>query len=478
MNHDDFISAAREKFGDQFQYGEYLGYCKEIIVTCINHSDFKTIPYRHLKSDNGCCKTCNFEKKNTAHFFKKARDKFGDKYQYGEFTGYLKQIEVTCPHHGIFTMGATSHLRYDGCSKCTEMKKFIAKSRKKYGDRYEYGVYTDWDTRVEIICPDHGSQMMKPDWHLQSKTGCTGCAQSKPRKTTEQYIRDAREVHGDKYEYGEYEHALAPIDIYCSIHGKFTQIADSHLQGNGCADCSGNIKIDRDEFIRRSNIKHNNKFDYSKLQFNNVSDNVIIICPDHGEFTTAARTHMKRGVGCRACSNKEFMTYERFVSKAREVHGDKYEYPIDNDFSGAEYKALIKCPNHGEFRQLVGNHISAKNGCPKCQTIISKSETEYLDSLGLPNDPQHRQVRIKSPHKPRGYLVDGLDPVTKTVYEFDGDFWHGNPALYDQNAIQKRAKKTFGELYQNTLLKKKHLEEAGYTVISIWESDWKLLNNT
>jgi hypothetical protein len=71
------------------------------------------------------------------------------------------------------------------------------------------------------------------------------------------------------------------------------------------------------------------------------------------------------------------------------------------------------------------------------------------------------------------YQVDGFDPETNTIYEFNGDYWHGNPVKYNPEDINEINHKTFSELYKETLIKKEILENAGYKVVSIWESEWK-----
>lgn len=69
-------------------------------------------------------------------------------------------------------------------------------------------------------------------------------------------------------------------------------------------------------------------------------------------------------------------------------------------------------------------------------------------------------------------VVDGYDPVTNTIFLFHGDFWHGNPAKFNQNETNPRCKKTYGELYENTLSYEKKLKNMGYTIIVIWENDF------
>lgn len=79
-------------------------------------------------------------------------------------------------------------------------------------------------------------------------------------------------------------------------------------------------------------------------------------------------------------------------------------------------------------------------------------------------------------NKTEQFKVDGFDPLTNTVYEFNGDYFHGNPEIYPSNNVNAINKKTFGELYTKTVEKENILKSAGYKVISIWENEWNLIN--
>ena len=70
------------------------------------------------------------------------------------------------------------------------------------------------------------------------------------------------------------------------------------------------------------------------------------------------------------------------------------------------------------------------------------------------------------------YKFDGYCEKTNTVYEFHGDFWHGNPKLYNKNEIHPLTKKSFGELYNNTVQKENIIKSNGYNLITIWESEY------
>lgn len=103
-----------------------------------------------------------------------------------------------------------------------------------------------------------------------------------------------------------------------------------------------------------------------------------------------------------------------------------------------------------------------------CTYSVSKPSQIWLDRLGVPVEYRESSIRING----KLYRVDALDKENKVVYEFNGDFWHGNPKKYDPNGINPINKIKFGELYEKTMKKREDLENNGYTVISIWESDF------
>jgi G:T-mismatch repair DNA endonuclease (very short patch repair protein) len=72
--------------------------------------------------------------------------------------------------------------------------------------------------------------------------------------------------------------------------------------------------------------------------------------------------------------------------------------------------------------------------------------------------------------------ADGYCKETNTIYEFHGDYWHGNPHIYPNNKYNNTTKCTFGELYKNTLNKEQQIRNLGFNLITIWESDWIKLN--
>ena len=292
--------------------------------------------------------------------------------------------------------------------------------------------------------------------------------------TTEEFVNRAIAKHGEKYDYSrvEYKGSRVPITIVCPDHGPFEQIPANHLFKHGCVKCAGVEKKSHKDFIKEANKKHKNKYDYSGTEYKNARSKIKIICPDHGPFFMTANNHLN-GHGCSICNGGVSKSHQDFVGKASILHDGKYVY--NDQYIRSAQKIAITCPDHGEFLQTPNDHITGY-GCPKCTHVVSKPSQEWLNSIGLPNDEYHREVGGLIPNT--RYTVDGYEPSTNTVYEFHGDYWHGNPKLYDANDVNPSNGKTYGELYEKTLLKRKAYEDRGFRYIEMWHSDYiKLINH-
>ena len=193
---------------------------------------------------------------NTKQFIEKAREIHGDKYDYSkvEFLKAKTKVCIICPEHGEFWQTPQHHLEGHGCSKCGNkaasekqkftVEQFVEKAREIHGDKYDYSKveYKDSHTRVCIICPIHGEFWQLPYDHLNGK-GCNKCGYKSlsriKTKTTEEFIKKSREIHGDKYDYSkvEYKGCFNKVCIICSKHGEFWQRPTDHINGKGCPVC-------------------------------------------------------------------------------------------------------------------------------------------------------------------------------------------------------------------------------------------------
>lgn len=126
------------------------------------------------------------------------------------------------------------------------------------------------------------------------------------RLTTEDFIKKAKAIHGDKYDYSKtvYVNQKTDVIITCPLHGDFKQRPNNHYMGAGCPVCSGNKKPDTDSFIEKAKAIHGDKYDYSRVVYKNNKTPVEIICPIHGVFKQTPDKHLS-GQGCPMCAGEK-----------------------------------------------------------------------------------------------------------------------------------------------------------------------------
>ena len=258
--------------------------------------------------------------------------------------------------------------------------EFIELARARHGDYYDYSktVYVKALSAVTIVCPIHGEFSQQANSHLRG-SGCLQCGRMKTsqakRLSQAEFLRRAKEVHGDIYNYDQtlYQGCDEKIAVICPRHGEFHQTGEAFLQGYGCQKCgeeSRDIAKRKDltHFLKQAKAAHGDTYDYSVVEYESAKSPVRIICRKHGEFSQTPCSHYT-GSGCPQCvgakiSASKLLTHEAFLSRAREVHGYRYDY-TESEFKGYHSMLVIKCPQHGEFEQLAGNHL-AGYGCRAC----------------------------------------------------------------------------------------------------------------
>ena len=131
----------------------------------------------------------------------------------------------------------------------------------------------------------------------------------------------------------------------------------------------------KENFIKKASERHKYKYDYSKVEYINVHTKVCIICPEHGEFLITPNNHL-RGHGCPKCAGCNKSNNDTFVTMAKEIHGDKYDYS-KVEYVNYETKVCIICPEHGEFWQTPHGHLNGQ-GCPYCKNSYLENEISIL----------------------------------------------------------------------------------------------------
>lgn len=224
--------------------------------------------------------------------------------------------------------------------------------------------------------------------------------------TLEEFIDRANKVHDNKYDYSkvDYVDLKTKVCIICPIHGEFYQLPIVHIKGSGCKFCSiENKKWSKEKYIEAVNKVHENEYDYSEVEYNNMFTKICIICHkkdkngvEHGRFYQTADSHL-RGHKCPKCANEQNgnrcrKTKEKFIEDAINVHGEKYDYS-KVEYVNNRTPTCIVCHmkdengnEHGEFYQTPDNHLKGK-GCSKCRfshlerlcmNLLEQNNIEYM----------------------------------------------------------------------------------------------------
>jgi uncharacterized protein with PIN domain len=73
------------------------------------------------------------------------------------------------------------------------------------------------------------------------------------------------------------------------------------------------------------------------------------------------------------------LTPEEYLQKAKEIHGDKYDYSKTVYVSSRE-PIIVICPIHGEFEQMPRLHLSG-TGCPKCGNKLKSQHKKLTNEM-------------------------------------------------------------------------------------------------
>ena len=254
---------------------------------------------------------------------------------------------------------------------------FIRKAILVHGDQYDYScsVYTGSKNQINVLHKLCGMVFScKPNNHLMG-SGCSHCFQ-KVKSNIFEFEQKARLVHGESFDYSEadYKTNKLKIKILCRSCGDvFYQKPNSHLNGNGCANCSGKKPITNESFAKRASKKHKGKYEYSMVNIQKSDEKVTIKCRDCELVFTQTPSNHLAGYGCPSCkSENSGWTRTKFKNSC-----------IKNKGIGTLY--LIKCCSDSEEFYKVGitsrklSERFKKSAMPYQYSIISKLSMDASD---------------------------------------------------------------------------------------------------
>ncbi len=373
-------------------------------------------------------------KKTTEQFIKEAQEVHGNRYDYSEsnYRNAREKINILCRIHGEFSVFPNSHLKGTNCKECTMVgfEEFKERSNKAHNNKFSYekSVYINTATKLIVICPTHGDFYAIPHMHMNGG-GCAKCAF--PGLSIEEFIKRAKDTHGDFYNYSRTRctKATEKVEIQCNLHGSFFQVAQTHWSGAGCPKCGKlaaieKIKYTLEEFIEECKLFHKDRYDYSIVDYQGCDKRINVICRTHGVFSTLAGEHLRIGGNCRKCT---MVTFEEFKERANKIHRDKFSYE-KSIYINTNTKVNITCPKHGDFMQVPALHVRG-HGCPKCNS--SKGEQLIFNLLNQNSIDFKQQKTFEGLMSESGYFLrfDFYLPLSNTLIEYDG-VQHFKPVPY------------------------------------------------
>ncbi|MBR6516674.1 MAG: hypothetical protein IKT40_07425 [Bacilli bacterium] len=298
--------------------------------------------------------------------------------------------------------------------------EFINRSIKIHGDKYDYSKvnYISAHEKVCIICPIHGEFWQKASDHLKGH-GCKLCGfeatNAKQKYTTEDFIKKAKLVHGDKYDYSKVEYIDSKHDviIICPIHGEFKVKANSHLLGNICWKCGVELsraknKKTKEQFIDKSKGIHGNKYTYENVDYIDYHTEVLVTCPIHGDFLIKPIKHAQ-GTGCPYCSESKLEKNVRIILEKNDISHIqeykcewlKYKKSLSLDFYLPQYNIAIECQGSQhfglsswgtikkfEFEEIFARDERKRNLCNENDLVLvyylEEKYNPYVENLGVP----------------------------------------------------------------------------------------------
>lgn len=192
-------------------------------------------------------------------------------------------------------------------------------------------------------------------------------------------------------------------------------------------------KIDLEYWISKCTTIHKGKYDYSKSIYKSAHEYIKVICPIHGEFQIRAYNHYRYGCPeCRLDKLKAGTTtlgFNEFEKRAKRVHNNKYFY-VKESYVNMTTKVKIICPIHGAFYQKASNHVSLKQGCPKCKE--SRGE-QFVEELLKHYDIKYqRQKSFISCKYKLPLRFDFYLPEYNLIIEYDGEQHYKKAELFSR----------------------------------------------
>jgi hypothetical protein len=366
-----------------FSKAVYKGNLVPVEVTCDSENHIEPITFmkapKGMKKGEGCVECTKIRLSRMYSFtqeeyIQKCVDKFQDRFDLSrvEYKGSNIKVEIGCTPHGFFNILPLrfANSESEGCPKCS--KEVAARS-------------------ISL--------------------------------TTEEFVQRARERHGELYTYDKtvYVNSTTKVVVTCVAHGDFEVIPSNHHLGAKCGKCENNQIKTTEEFIADARKVHGDKYDYSGVAYSDNKTKVLIKCNTCDYvFNPRPSDHTLHESGCPNCAGTKKLTTEEFIENAIAIHGARYDYSrVDYVNNRQKVEILCKVGTHGSFFQQPIDHVYDRNGCPSCSHIVSRAQLEveeFVITLGL---EVVRNFKLDSKTE-----IDIFIPSLQIGIEYNGLYWH------------------------------------------------------
>lgn len=274
------------------------------------------------------------------------------------------------------------------------LKKIKEKFPNETDDLSKVKYFSSKD-KITIICPKHGEYYMQANNYLNGQR-CPKCKyekfseRMKKYKTNEDFIKDVKMVHGDKYDLSKVDYVNNRKNILIGYKNKWYYISPNNLlkghEPKEIAMKESGLKkrMTTEEFIEKAKKVHGDRYDYSKSVYVDSHTPLCIILheidpvtdKEYGEFWQTPNHHL-HGYGHPKLSGRGY-SKEEIIYFFNKIHNNKYDY--SKIVYPSTDKQTIICPIHGEFLQSLYKHRRGE-GCPKCGGTLKKTNEEFIQEL-------------------------------------------------------------------------------------------------
>lgn len=293
-----------------------------------------------------------------------------------------------------------------------------------------------------------------------------------PQRRDKKYVETAFLAAGYIWLSGEYRNNKSLLQLKCPAGHMIKLRWNDFQQGHRCAGCAGLGRVDVPEFVETVG-----KLGYIVVDmsgFRNNKSPMLLECPQGHSWRTSTSVFCK-GHRCPVCAGNTVSEKNRlprvFPSLVEEWDYEKNEPLTPDEVAfGSIIKVWWKCSRCShQWKVSPNSRTSGSHGCPRCSKgRVSKVSQEWLDFLEIPIETRETSIRVGT----KKLWVDAYVPETNTVYEFLGDMWHGNPLVFGEG-LNPFNKKPYKQLYETTLQRLADIQQSGYSLTYIWETDWR-----